>query len=141
MRNLYPNCLKVFLTGLVLFLLAGCAGKPFDYHPVSEIPKGPGLFSDKEDEDGKVVYDSKRNKAKENSRESHRVTDQQSAVKTDKSVGDEGKVQDYKEFQEYQEWKEWQKSKKDSDEFKEFQEWREWKSYQEWQKKSGLSAE
>jgi hypothetical protein len=139
MRNFYPNCLKVFLTGLVLFLLAGCAGKSFDYHPVHEIPKGPGLFSD--EEDGKVVYDSKKSKVEESSRESQRATDQQSAVKSDKSGVDEEKAPDYKEFQEYQEWKEWQKSKKDSDEFKEFQEWREWKSYQEWKKKSGLSTE
>ncbi len=37
------------------FLLAACAGaKPFEYHPIHEIPEGPGLFTG---EDGEwVIY-------------------------------------------------------------------------------------
>ena len=36
-------------------LLAACAGaKPFEYHPIHEIPEGPGLFTG---EDGEwVIY-------------------------------------------------------------------------------------
>ncbi len=139
MHNSYSNCFKVLLLLLFLIQLTGCAGKSFDYQPVDEIPKGPGVFSDQDE--GFVIYDSKKHNATNNSRESQRATDQQSSVKSDKRDVDEDKVPDYKEFKEYREWKEWQKSKKGSDEFKEFQEWREWKSYQEWKKKSGESTE
>ena len=34
------------LTGLFLAAaLAGCGAAPLDYHPASEIPRGPGLFT------------------------------------------------------------------------------------------------
>ncbi len=47
---------RVRLVGAVLALaLAACAGaKPFEYHPTSEIPEGPGAFTG---EDGEwVIY-------------------------------------------------------------------------------------
>ncbi len=129
MRNSYSNCFKVLLLLLFLIQLTGCAGKSFNYQPVDEIPKEPGVFSDQDE----------------------------GFVKSDKRCAGEEKVLYYKEFQEYRGWKkwqrtktgsdefkeflEWQKSKRDSDEFKEFQEWSEWKSYQEWKKKSGSSTE
>ena len=139
MHHFLSSCGKFLLIGLLLSLLNACGGRSFDYHPETEIPKKPGVFS-KED-NGFVIYDSKKKKAEKTSSGSQEGSDQKSSTKPGQSSVNEENLLDYKEFQEYQEWKEWQKSKKDSDEFKEFQEWREWKSYQEWKKKSGLSTE
>ncbi len=47
---------RVRLASVALALtLAACAGaKPFEYHPIHEIPEGPGLFTG---EDGEwVIY-------------------------------------------------------------------------------------
>jgi hypothetical protein len=128
---------KFLLIGLFLFLLNACGGKPFDYHPETEIPKEPGVFG-KED-DGLVIYDSKKKKAEKTSSGPQDVSDQTSSTKPGQSSANEEKLQDYKEFQKYQEWKEWKKSEENSNEVKEFLEWREWKSYQEWKKKNNSS--
>lgn len=134
MPDFHSNCFKVLLAGLILILPIGCGGKSFDYHPASEIPKGPGLLSDQED--GLVIYDSKKSKAEKSSREPQKAGDQEAAAKSAPSNVNEDKLRNYQEFQEYQEWKEWKKSNKNSGKFKEFQEWREWKSYQEWKKRN-----
>ncbi len=129
MRNSYSNCFKVLLLLLFLIQLTGCAGKSFDYQPVDEIPKGPGVFSDQDPVD-------------EIPKEPGVFSDQDEGfVKSDKRCAGEEKVLYYKEFQEYRGWKKWQRTKTGSDEFKEFQEWSEWKSYQEWKKKSESSTE
>ena len=128
---------KALLTGLCLFLLSACGGRPFDYHPGTEIPNKPGVFS--KEADGLVIYDSKRKKAETASDEVQDVGDRTSPGQADQQDLDQEKLQDFKEFQEYQEWKEWKKSKKDSHEYREFLEWREWKSFQEWKKKTNPS--
>jgi len=123
MHHFLSSCANILLIGLLLFFLSACGGKPFDYHPQTEIPKKAGVFG-KED-NGLVIYDSKKNNAEKTS-----------STTPDQSSVNEEKLQDYKEFQKYQEWKEWKKSKENSNEVKEFLEWKEWKSYQEWKKKN-----
>lgn len=137
MHRFLSSYVKILLIGLFLFLLNACGGKPFDYHPQTEIPKEAGVFG-KED-NGIVTYDSKKKKAEKTSSGSQGVSDQKSSTKPDQSSVNEEKLQDYEEFQKYQEWKEWKESKKNSNEYKEFLEWREWKSYQEWKKKNNSS--
>jgi hypothetical protein len=128
---------KLFLLGSSLFVLNACGGKPFDYHPGTEIPKKPGVFS--KEADGLVIYDSNKKKDETGSGEIQEVGDQTSSTPSAQSSVGEERVEDYKAFQEYQEWKEWKKSGKNADEVKEFEEWREWKSYQEWKKRNDAS--
>lgn len=96
---------------LVVFLV-GC-GTPFDYQPVSEIPKGPGFFSRQE---GGITLYSDKEKANV------------PAAKTASSTAPE----DFREFQDYQEFQRWKASTKDNPEYREFQDWREWKVYRAW---------
>ena len=50
-----PRLATVALALALALALAACAGaKPFEYHPIDEIPEGPGLFTG---EDGEwVIY-------------------------------------------------------------------------------------
>ncbi len=50
-----PRLAAVALAWALALALAACAGaKPFEYHPIHEIPEGPGLFTG---EDGEwVIY-------------------------------------------------------------------------------------
>ena len=128
---------KIFFIGFFLFFLNACGGKPFDYHPGTEIPKKPGVFS--KQADGLVIYDSKKETADKASDEIQEVGDQTSSMPSNQGSADAERIEDYKAFQEYQEWKEWKKSRENASELKEFQEWREWKSYQEWKKKNDAS--
>ena len=137
MHSFLSNGTKLFFIGLFLFVFNACGGKPFDYHPGTEIPKKPGVFS--KEEDGLVIYDSNKKKDEAASGEIQAVGDQTSPTPSGQSGIGEERVEDYKEFQEYQEWKERKKSRENADDLKEFQEWREWKSYQEWKKKNDPS--
>ena len=50
-----PGLAAVALAWALAWALAACAGaKPFEYHPIDEIPEGPGLVTG---EDGEwVIY-------------------------------------------------------------------------------------
>lgn len=110
-----------------LFLVIGvvaCGGHPFDYQPVSEIPKGPAVFSDQPD--GHVIYNSEAEKSEKNA----------------KPHGPGLSAEQQAEFEEFKEWKksraefeafqQWKTLKKDSEEYRQFQLWLEWKQYQQW---------
>ena len=135
--------LFTMLTGIAgLILIMGCAKvKPFDYHPDTEIPKGPGLFTKEKGEF--TVYDS--NKKREVAAESDQ--------KTEKTVSDQPEPaptsEEGESFHQFQEWKkdqedfaafqEWKRSQKGSQDYQEFLEWKRWQEYKRWndeQKKS-----
>ncbi len=137
MHNFISSCTKLFFLGIFLFFLNACGGKPFDYHPGTEIPKKPGVFS--KEAEGLVIYDSKKKEAETVSGESQKIDDRTSSVPPDQGSAEGERIKDYREFREYQEWKKWKESRENADELKEFQEWREWKSYQEWKKKNEAS--
>jgi hypothetical protein len=101
--------------------LAGCGGQPFEYHPGTEIPKGPGLLSG---ESGAFVLYSSDKKVK---------ADPPPAT-AQAVAGDAAGVspEEFREFQEFQEFRRWKESAKDAPEFREFQDWREWKAYRSW---------
>jgi hypothetical protein len=98
---------------LLMISVVGC-GKPFDYQPVSEIPKGPGIFSDKGG--GFTLYSNDKEKQ------------QAPTTKSASSAAPE----DFREFQDYQEFQRWKATAKDNPEYREFQDWREWKAYRAW---------
>jgi hypothetical protein len=95
--------------------LVACGGRPFDYQPVSEIPKGPAVFS--KQPDGHVIYDSEAKKAQEEPpAPDSRISPQEQA-----------------EFEEFLEWKkersqfeayqQWKALNKDSEEYRQFEQW------------------
>ncbi len=55
MHHFCSICLRFSLALVTIVVLTGCGAKSFDYHPVSEIPKGPALFN--EEKNGMVVFD------------------------------------------------------------------------------------
>jgi hypothetical protein len=71
--------------------VAGCAAAPFEYHPATEIPRGPGLFSG---EGGALVL---------------RVdgAGEREEFQRQKNVGE--RSPEYREFQEWREWREWKR--------------------------------
>lgn len=71
--------------------IAGCGAAPFDYHPATEIPRGPGLFSG---EGGALVL---------------RVdpSDERKEFERQKNAGE--RSPEYREFQEWREWREWKR--------------------------------
>lgn len=97
---------------LLMVNLVGC-GTPFDYQPVNEIPKGPGMFTK---DGGLTIYSDNKEKQ------------QAPATKSASSAAPE----DFREFHDYQEFQRWKTSAKDSPEYREFQDWREWKAYRNW---------
>lgn len=105
---------------LVVGTLAGCAGQPFEYTAVDELPAGRGLFSD--DSGTYVLYGEKN--GKRNGEAAAAATTADSAA-----TGDKARQTD--DFEEFQAWK---KNRQNSDEYREFEEWREWKEYQEWKR-------
>ena len=120
--------MSILLIGLALFLLAGCAGQPFEPDRPGEIPSGPGVFSG---EDGEFTLYKSKDKTKGRKKE-----------KEDTGISED--TTEAKEFQEFQEWKketrefqefqEWKKTMRDSEEYREFLEWRKWKKFKEWEK-------
>ena len=134
MRISILYCSKLLLAGLVLISMAGCAGKNFEYQPKTEIPKGPGLFTD--EEEGKTIYKSKDRLSKKPKEDKG-----SSEVKTEAKDSDE-----YQEFQnwkqeseEFKQFQEWKNSKEGSSEYQEFLEWKKWREYRKWQESQKTS--
>ncbi len=142
MLKIYPQKWIFLAAGLVIFALAGCHAKPYDYKPTAgEMKEGPGVFSG---EDGEfTIYDSKGDGLLQNEGQTPAAkpaaeqsdgttaaaaagsgTAAQSAPKPDKT----------RELQEFQEYRQWKKGAKNSADYNEFLEWKEFKSYQEWKK-------
>ncbi len=133
-RILISDRFKYLLAGLVLILLAGCAGKNFEYQPGTEIPKGPGVFTD--EEEGKTIYKSKERLFKKSEEDKG-----SSEVKTEAKDSDE-----YQEFQkwkqeseEFKQFQEWKNTKEGSSEYQEFLEWKKWREYRKWKESQKTS--
>ena len=105
---------------LLAAALAGCGGKPFEYHSGTEIPKGPGLFSG--ESGGYVLYSDKKVKAEPPPATAQAVAGDAAGVP----------AAEFREFQEFREFRRWKESARDTPEFREFQDWREWKAYRSW---------
>ena len=136
---------------LLIFVLAGCHAKPYDYEPTAgEMKPGPGVFTG---ESGELkLYDAnkggllQKGSAETSNEKTTNVSAKETAV-VDTQTGKEPTItpEEAIEFQQFQQWKkekeqfheyqQWKKSEKGSAEFKEFQE------YREWQKKDKSSAE
>lgn len=122
--------LMSFAIGAIL--ISGCASaKPFKYHPDTEIPEGPGLFT--KEAGALVLYDSDEKKSamplgKNAFSASKKNTPGQDAATY---IEFENWRQEQKEFQEFLQWKESEKNKAD---YQEFLEWKRWKAYKSWQK-------
>jgi hypothetical protein len=131
---------------IVLVFLAGCGGKSFDYHPDTEIPQGPGVFSGEKGDF--TIYDSESAKtAKADQSKSDpnapaaSVSEPPPATLTSEPVD----AEEYREFREFQKWKQekkefeafqqWKKSVQGAREYEEFLEWKRWREYKQWQEK------
>ena len=139
--------LMVLVAGLVLFALAGCNAKPYDYEPTAgEMKPGPGVLTGESGE--LTIYDSKKGgllpkesaaDAAETSSEKTTDASAEATAAAGTQAGTEPAVtsEEAREFQQFQQWKkekeqfhnyqQWKKSDKGSAEFKEFQEYQEWK--------------
>jgi hypothetical protein len=150
------NCGLVLAAGWLLFALAGCHAKPYDYQPTAgEMKEGAGVFSG---EDGELtIYDSKKGGAfpKDSDAKPSETAGEKIAQTSEAAAGSQAVAQqpantpagarDYQEFQEFQQWqkekdqfheyREWKKSAKGSTDFKEYQE------YQQWQKSAEGSSD
>lgn len=128
---------------LAATLLSGCAKpKPFVYHPGTEIPQGPGLFSKEKGEF--VLYDdSKKNEAaaKEQGASGTSAGAKPAAADT-QAAAVTAPPADSEAFRQFQDWKkeqkdfeafqEWKRSAQGSQEYEEFQEWKRWRTYMDW---------
>ena len=128
---------------LLIFVLAGCHAKPYDYEPTAgEMKPGPGVFTG--DRGELTIYNSKKGgllpkETAESSSEKTTDASVETTAAAGTQTGTETTVtpEEAREFQEFQQWKKekeqfheyqhWKKSDKGSAEFKEFQEYREWK--------------
>lgn len=117
----------VFLTmaGIAgVMLIMGCAKpRPFEYHPSTEIPEGPGLLSGEKGEF--TIYDSKKRRETNDAGRDRTPAAQES----DTFRQFQQWRKDQAEFKAFQEWK---RSQQGSQEYEEFQEWKRWKEYQRW---------
>ena len=129
--------------GLLIFALAGCNAKPYDYEPTAdEMKPGPGVFTG--DSGELTLYDSKKGgllprETAETSSEKTTDASPETTAAAGTQTGTETMVtpEEAREFQQFQQWKkekeqfheyqQWKNSNKGSAEFKEFQEYREWK--------------
>lgn len=91
-----------------LFFYACSNQQPIDYHPISEIREGPGLFSGKDG--GFNIYKAEPDKNKQATEE------QQSGQKINQ--------------QEYKSFKDWKSSQDKTQDYQEFKAWQEWKTMQ-----------
>lgn len=136
----------IFLSAITLFALLGCGGKPIDYHPISDIPEGPGIFSK---EDGVfTLNDSKSDKGGQKPKPASEVGSQTAARSGVEKTGaaaagaQMSDSEEYRKFQQFRQWQnekkefeefqQWKKSKQGSDEYQEFLEWQKWKEFQNW---------
>jgi hypothetical protein len=125
-------------------LLAGCGAKTFDYHPDTEIPGGPGVFSGQNGDF--TIYDSESGKAAEGGKSKNAV-DETAATGSAPSRATPTKeptdAEAYREFLEFQQWQQekkefeafqqWKKSRQGTREYDEFLEWKRWREYKQWQ--------
>lgn len=134
MKTIHMHIISV----LAATLLLACAhAKPFDYHPGTEIPEGPGVFS--KEKGSFTVYDSDKSK-----KQSSETTSDNSATGMNAAPTVAPSTEETNEFQQFKKWKEeqkayeafqqWKQSPQNAAEYQEFQEWKRWKAYQEWQK-------
>ena len=109
----------------VSWLLVGCGitPKPFDYEPVSEMSKSPGVLTGESGE--YTIYDSKQQK-----------TDTRSYSGTITPANSE----EFRRFQQWQQEKEefeafqeWKRSNQGSEAYDEFLDWKRWQSFKRWQ--------
>jgi hypothetical protein len=117
---------------VAVVLLFGCAKpKPYDYHPGTEIPQGPGLFSKEKGEF--TLYDSNKQAA---SPQPQATTAAAPAAAATMPPADSAEFQQFQEWkkeqQEFEAFQEWKKSEQGSREYEEFQEWKRWKAYSDW---------
>ncbi|MFZ1985343.1 MAG: hypothetical protein WAU91_13075 [Desulfatitalea sp.] len=127
---------------LAATLLSGCAKpKPFVYHPGTEIPQGPGLFSKEKGEF--TIYDSNKNAAAAKEQEASGTAAQAKPTAADtQAPAVTAPPADSEAFRQFQNWKkeqkdfeafqEWKRSNQGSREYEEFQEWKRWKTYMQW---------
>jgi hypothetical protein len=136
MKNRLVFSTLVAITGLILIM--GCAKtKPFDYHPDTEIPQGPGVFSKEKGEF--TVYDSNK-KQQPPAQQEQTVSATPGTAKTPEDNDSFLQFQEWKKDQaEFEAFQEWKRSQQGSHEYQEFQEWKRWREYKRWndeQKKS-----
>ena len=143
MLKTIKNCALGLAAGWLLFALAGCNAKPYDYQPTAgEMKEGPGLFTGESGE--LTLYDSKKGgllpkESAETASEKPAGASVAATAAAGAQTGTEPAVtsEEAREFQEFQQWKkekeqfheyqQWKKSDKGSAEYKEFQEYQEWK--------------
>lgn len=82
-------------------VIAGCGAAPFEYHPGTEIPRGPGLFSG---EGGALVLRVDPARAQP---PSSAPSDERDEFQRQKNAGE--RSPEYQEFQEWREWREWKR--------------------------------
>lgn len=123
-KLLIRTALPVFI---VIMIIWGCAGKPFDPPKSDEIPRGPGVFTT--GEEGAVLYDS-------NNKSSLALSPSQTPESSSADTEQPASTPDYEEFEDYQQWLLWKKSATGTPEYEEFKQWREWRKYQEWEKQN-----
>jgi hypothetical protein len=125
--------INALLTALAAALILGCAqAKPYEYHPATEMPKGPGLFTGEKGE--YTLYSSKKNA--DSDADSKRPSN-------DAAAADAREPADDAEFSEFQKWRkerqdfeafqEWKRSPEGQAEYREFQDWQRWRDYKKWQ--------
>lgn len=111
-------------------LIMACAkAKPFDYHPDTEIPKGPGLFTKEKGEF--TIYDSKKKQVEPP--EQQKATAQPSPEAAPEESDSFHQFQEWKkDQQDFEAFQEWKRSQEGSQDYQEFQEWKRWREYKRW---------
>jgi hypothetical protein len=115
---------------LLTVVLAGCAAERFEYHPATEIPEGPGMFTGKEG--AVVLYRSDGTESSPAPARKAKGVPRSTSATADAAAGGPG---DYREFREFQEFKRWKEANRNSPEYREFREWQEWKAFRAWKEK------
>lgn len=119
----------IYCIGAILIL--GCASaKPFKYHPDTEIPEGPGLFT--KETGALVLYNSDEQKDAIPAGKSTANASNENAQELDAATYKEFENwrQEQKEFKEFLRWKQ---SEQNKEAYQEFLEWKRWKTYKTWQ--------
>ncbi len=140
MRTNRLIAITISLAAMMVWMIAGCGGRSFEYTPPDEIKPGPGVFSGEEGEF--TLYNSKNGAGKKKT-----TTDAQSPKAAEATIGASAAASsdtDTAEFQEFQQWKNekkafeefqrWKKSAQGSKEYREFQQWQKWREYENWKK-------
>jgi hypothetical protein len=128
----HPTHFITVLISAVAALILGCAAVPFDYHPDTEIPRGPGIFT--KEAGALTLYTS---------RQSSLSGDPTSSSEDSPQADATGADADTAAFREFQQWRrergsfeafqQWKQSRQGSAEYEEFKEWQRWQHYKKWQ--------